>query len=97
MERLGIGYETLKAINPKLIYVSSPVTARPGLTGIAPATTSITWRWLGCLATPAAPTAGRCRLGVQVADVAGGSLHGVIGLLAAVIARQQTGQGTYWT
>jgi crotonobetainyl-CoA:carnitine CoA-transferase CaiB-like acyl-CoA transferase len=34
-------------------------------------------------------------LGAQVADVAGGSLHGVIGLLAAVIARQQTGQGQH--
>jgi crotonobetainyl-CoA:carnitine CoA-transferase CaiB-like acyl-CoA transferase len=32
---------------------------------------------------------------MQVADVAGGSLHGVIGLLAAVIARQQTGQGQH--
>ncbi|MGX4730602.1 CaiB/BaiF CoA transferase family protein, partial [Pseudomonas corrugata] len=34
-------------------------------------------------------------LGIQAADVAGGSLHGVIGLLAAVIARQQSGQGQY--
>jgi crotonobetainyl-CoA:carnitine CoA-transferase CaiB-like acyl-CoA transferase len=32
---------------------------------------------------------------MQVADIAGGSLHGVIGLLAAVIARQQTGQGQH--
>ena len=32
---------------------------------------------------------------MQVADIAGGSLHGVIGLLAAVIARQQTGLGTH--
>jgi crotonobetainyl-CoA:carnitine CoA-transferase CaiB-like acyl-CoA transferase len=34
-------------------------------------------------------------LGIQAADIAGGSLHGVIGLLAAVIARQQTGQGQH--
>ncbi|WP_445940381.1 CaiB/BaiF CoA transferase family protein, partial [Pseudomonas sp.] len=32
-------------------------------------------------------------LGIQAADIAGGSLHGVIGLLAAVIQRQVTGQG----
>ncbi|MNQ81716.1 Formyl-coenzyme A transferase [compost metagenome] len=30
---------------------------------------------------------------MQLADIAGGSLHGVIGLLAAVIQRQVTGQG----
>lgn len=34
-------------------------------------------------------------LGVQLADVAGGSLHAVVGLLAAVIARQQSGVGQY--
>jgi crotonobetainyl-CoA:carnitine CoA-transferase CaiB-like acyl-CoA transferase len=34
-------------------------------------------------------------LGIQAADIAGGSLHGVIGLLAAVIARQQSGQGQH--
>src|SRR5690606_5013979 len=34
-------------------------------------------------------------LGAQVADIAGGSLHGVIGLLAAVIARQATGLGQH--
>jgi crotonobetainyl-CoA:carnitine CoA-transferase CaiB-like acyl-CoA transferase len=34
-------------------------------------------------------------LGVQLADVGGGSLHAVVGLLAAVIARQQSGVGQY--
>nr|MBF3180981.1 CoA transferase [Pseudomonas aeruginosa] len=34
-------------------------------------------------------------LGVQLADLAGGSLHGVMGLLAAVIHRQQTGEGQF--
>lgn len=95
MERLGLGYEALKAINPKLIYVSisgygqtGPYKERAGhdinylaLAGLA----SYTGR----------ADSGPLPLGMQVADVAGGSLHGVIGLLAAVIARQQTGQGTH--
>ncbi|MHC8365806.1 CaiB/BaiF CoA transferase family protein [Pseudomonas sp. ZT5P21] len=93
MERLGLGYEALKAINPKLIYVSitgygqtGPYKDRAGhdinylaLAGLA----SYTGR----------AESGPLPLGMQVADVAGGSLHGVIGLLAAVIARQQTGLG----
>ncbi|AOE61753.1 CaiB/BaiF CoA-transferase family protein [Pseudomonas corrugata] len=95
MERLGLGYEALKAINPRLIYVSitgygqtGPYRDRAGhdinylaLTGLA----SQTGR----------ADSGPLPLGIQAADVAGGSLHGVIGLLAAVIARQQSGLGQY--
>ncbi|MFY0727700.1 CaiB/BaiF CoA transferase family protein [Pseudomonas sp. NFX15] len=95
MDRLGLGYQALKAINPKLIYVSitgygqtGPYKDRAGhdinylaLSGLA----SYTGR----------ADSGPLPLGMQVADVAGGSLHGVIGLLAAVIARQQTGQGQH--
>jgi crotonobetainyl-CoA:carnitine CoA-transferase CaiB-like acyl-CoA transferase len=95
MERLGLGYEALKAINPRLIYVSitgygqtGPYKDRAGhdinylaLAGLS----SYTGR----------ADNGPLPLGMQVADVAGGSLHGVIGLLAAVIARQQSGQGTH--
>ncbi|GAB5341735.1 CaiB/BaiF CoA transferase family protein [Pseudomonas fluorescens] len=95
MERLGLGYEALKAINPKLIYVSitgygqtGPYKDRAGhdinylaLAGVA----SYTGR----------QDSGPLPLGVQLADVGGGSLHAVVGLLAAVIARQQTGVGQY--
>ena len=34
-------------------------------------------------------------MGIQIADVAGGSHHAVMGILAAVIQRQQTGQGAF--
>ncbi|MEX5557926.1 CaiB/BaiF CoA-transferase family protein [Pseudomonas rhodesiae] len=95
MGRLGLGYEALKAINPRLIYVSitgygqtGPYKDRAGhdinylaLAGMA----SYTGR----------QDSGPLPLGVQVADVGGGSLHAVVGLLAAVIARQQSGVGQY--
>lgn len=95
MERLGIGYEALKALNPRLIYVAitgygqtGPYRERAGhdinylaMSGVA----SHTGR----------KESGPLPLGFQAADVAGGSLHGVIGLLAAVVARQQTGLGQY--
>ncbi|PKH39455.1 carnitine dehydratase [Pseudomonas sp. 43NM1] len=95
MERLGLGYAALKAINPKLIYVSitgygqtGPYKERAGhdinylaLAGLS----SYTGR----------ADSGPLPLGMQVADIAGGSLHGVIGLLAAVIARQHSGQGQH--
>lgn len=93
MDKLGVGYEALKAINPRLIYVSitgygqtGPYKDRAGhdinylaLSGLA----SYTGR----------RDSGPLPLGIQAADIAGGSLHGVIGLLAAVVQRQVTGQG----
>ncbi|ASJ88483.1 CaiB/BaiF CoA transferase family protein [Pseudomonas aeruginosa] len=93
MDKLGVGYAALKAINPQLIYVSitgygqtGPYKDRAGhdinylaLSGVA----SYTGR----------AESGPLPLGVQVADIAGGSLHGVVGLLAAVVQRQVTGQG----
>lgn len=95
MERLGLGYDALKAINPRLIYVSitgygqtGPYKDRAGhdinylaLAGVA----SYTGR----------RDSGPLPLGIQLADVGGGSLHTVVGLLAAVIARQQSGVGQY--
>ena len=95
MERLGLGYEALKALNPRLIYVSitgygqtGPYRDRAGhdinyldLAGVA----SHTGR----------RDSGPLPLGVQLADVGGGSLHAVIGLLAAVVARQHSGVGQY--
>ncbi|MEX6502662.1 CaiB/BaiF CoA transferase family protein [Pseudomonas zhanjiangensis] len=93
MDKLGVGYEALRAINPRLIYVSitgygqtGPYRDRAGhdinylaLAGVA----SYTGR----------RDSGPLPLGVQLADIAGGSLHGVMGLLAAVIQRQVTGEG----
>ncbi|NQD94381.1 CoA transferase [Pseudomonas sp. CrR25] len=93
MDKLGVGYAALRAINPKLIYVSitgygqtGPYRDRAGhdinylaLAGIA----SYTGR----------RDTGPLPLGVQLADIAGGSLHGAMGLLAAVIQRHVTGEG----
>jgi crotonobetainyl-CoA:carnitine CoA-transferase CaiB-like acyl-CoA transferase len=95
MDKLGLGYAALKAINPRLIYVSitgygqtGPYKERAGhdinylaLSGLA----SYTGR----------RESGPLPLGVQVADIAGGSHHAVMGLLAAVIQRQQTGEGQH--
>ncbi|MBS7661373.1 CoA transferase [Pseudomonas lalucatii] len=93
MDKLGVGYEALKAINPRLIYVSitgygqtGPYRERAGH--------DINYLALAGLASYTGRRAsGPVPLGVQLADLAGGSLHGAVGLLAAVIQRQVTGQG----
>lgn len=95
MDRLGIGYEALKLINPRLIYVAisgygqtGPYRERAGH--------DINYLSISGLASQTGrEESGPLPLPVQVADVAGGSLHGVVGLLAAVVARTQNGLGQY--
>ena len=95
MARLGLDYETLKQINPILIYCSitgygqtGPLKDRAGhdinylaLSGVADYS-----RRKGERPVPQ---------GVQIADIAGGSHHAVMAVLAAVIERSQTGEGQH--
>ncbi len=93
MDRLGIGYAALQAINPGLIYCAitgygqtGPFRERAGHE-INYLALSGTMSMAGRRETGPAP------LGVHAADIGGGSYGGLIGLLAAVIHRQMTGEG----
>src|SRR5580658_664492 len=90
MDRLGLGYENLREVNPRLIYVA--------LTGYGP-DTLLAGHDVNYLAmsgvldliraqdgTPVIP-------GVQIADLAGGAMQAMIGILLAVLERQRTGGG----
>ncbi|AZT83366.1 CoA transferase [Marinobacter sp. NP-4(2019)] len=95
MDRLGIGYDTLKAINPKLIYCAitgygqtGPYRNRAGH--------DINYLSLAGVSSHCGRAdSGPPPMGIQIADVAGGSHHAVMGILAAVIHRQQTGEGQF--
>ncbi|MFZ5723208.1 MAG: CaiB/BaiF CoA transferase family protein [Pseudomonadota bacterium] len=95
MDRLGVGYEALKAANPRLIYCAitgygqdGPYRDRAGhdLNYLSIA---------GITGYNGRKSGGPAPINVQVADVAGGSCHAVMGILAAVIHRQQTGEGQF--
>ena len=95
MQRLGLGFEQLREINPRVIYCSitgygqtGPLKDRAGhdinylaLSGVADYS-----RRQGEKPVPQ---------GVQIADIAGGSHHAVMGILAAVIEREHTGLGQH--
>ena len=95
MGRLGIGYDTLKAVNPRLIYCAitgygqtGPYRDRAGH--------DINYLAIAGVASHCGRAdSGPPPMGIQVADVAGGSHHAVMGILAAVIQRQQTGEGQF--
>ena len=95
MQRFGLGYEDLKAINPRLIYCS--ITGY-GQTGSHKdrAGHDINYVSLAGIAGHSGrQDSGPPAMGIQVADVAGGSLHAVIGVLAAVIERGRSNEGQH--
>ena len=93
MERLGLGYDTLRACNERLIYVSISGYGRDGPWADM-AGHDINYLALGggldsngiAGGPPAIP-------GIQIADLAGGALQAVTGVLLALAARARTGRG----
>ena len=92
MDRMGLGYETLSKLNPRLIYCSltlcgqtGPYRDKPGHDPIALSIAGVLSR---CGEDPQAPSFP----GVPAADLLTGS-NAVIGVLAALHARGATGQG----
>ena len=93
MARLGLSYETLRASNERLIYVSITGYGQDG-PWAAMAGHDINYMALGgalegngaCGGPPAIP-------GIQIADLAGGAMQAVTGVLLALAARAKTGRG----
>ena len=95
MRRLGLDYETLAEINPRLIYCS--ITGY-GQTGSYKDRAGHDINYLalsGIAGHCGRQDSGPPPMGIQVADVAGGSLHAVMAILAAVIERERSGMGQY--
>ena len=90
MDKLGLGYEALAALNPRLIYcsekgfLSGPYEHRTALDEVA--------QMMGGLAYMTGPPGRPLRAGTSVIDVTGG-MFGVIGVLAALEQRHRTGRG----
>ncbi|WP_286263687.1 CaiB/BaiF CoA transferase family protein [Thalassotalea atypica] len=95
MQRLGLDYNTLKEINPKLIYCS--ITGY-GQTGPKKDKGGHDINYLaiaGLASYTGTPDTGPMPIGFQIADIAGGSMHSVTAILAAVIERSHNGEGQY--
>lgn len=95
MDRLGVGYEALKEANPGVIFCS--ITGY-GQTGPYKDRAGHDLNYLsiaGMTSYNGRRDSGPAPINMQVADVAGGSYHSVMAILAAVIHRQQTGVGQH--
>ena len=92
--RLGIDYETLEKINPRLILASisgfgqdGPYRDRPGFDQIAQGMG-------GLMAITGLPGQGPVRAGIAVADSSAG-LYAALGILAALLERETSGRGQW--
>src|SRR5262245_23100989 len=92
--RLGIDYESLRPLNPRLIYgsisgfgQSGPYRDRPGVDQIAQGMG-------GLMSITGLPGQGPVRVGIPIADLCSGILLAQ-GILVALLEREQTGQGKW--
>lgn len=85
MQRLGLGYEQLKAINPDLVYCAISGFGQEGPLARAPAYDQIIQGMSGVMAITGSEDSGPLRAGYPVADTVGG-LTGAFAIAAALAA-----------
>ena len=92
--RLGVDYETLKAVNPRIILGSisgfgqdGPYEKRPGVDQIAQGLG-------GIMSITGLPGQGPVRVGTAIADLSSG-LYCAIGILIALLEREASGEGQW--
>src|SRR3954462_13126543 len=94
--RLGIDYESLSKINPRLVYASisgfgqtGPYANRPGFDQIAQGMG-------GLMSVTGLPGQGPVRVGIPIADLTAG-LFCALGILVALLEREKSKQGQHVT
>lgn len=94
MDRLGLGYETLKAINPRLIYCSISGYGQTGPLKDRPSFDIVLQAMSGALSMNGEPDGLPTKLGIPLGDLVGG-INGPIGILSALYERERTGVGRH--
>ena len=95
-QRLGVDYETLRAINPRIVYGSisgfgedGPYRDRPGVDQIAQGMG-------GLMSITGEPGRGPMRAGIAIADLTAG-LYCALGIMVALLERESSGEGQWVT
>ncbi len=95
MDRLGAGYEKVKAINPRAVYCSVSGYGQDGPYSQMAGHDINYISFAGALGL-IGPEDGKPSIPLNlIADYAGGGLCGAVGILAALMAREKTGRGQY--
>ncbi len=94
MDRLGLGYDTLKEVNSELIYAHGSGYGESGEYTDYPAMDLTIQAMTGVMDTTGFPDGPPVKAGVQVGDFMGG-IHLLAGVLAALYQRERTGEGQF--
>lgn len=95
VNRLGIDYETVKKNNPSVIYCSISGYGQSGDRRALPGHDVNYLSTAGILGLIGEKNRANTIPGVQIADIAGGSMNAVVGILLALYSRDRIGEGQY--
>ncbi|MDE2696120.1 MAG: CaiB/BaiF CoA-transferase family protein [Chloroflexota bacterium] len=94
LERLGLGYETLAEVHPRLVYLAISGYGQDGPMRDRPALDVVVQGAGGVMSITGEPGGGPVRPGLSLGDIAGG-LFGAVGVLSALRERDQSGLGQF--
>jgi crotonobetainyl-CoA:carnitine CoA-transferase CaiB-like acyl-CoA transferase len=93
-ERLGLGYERLRAINPRVVLASISGFGQDGPYADRPGVDQIVQGQSGLMSITGEPGRGPMRVGIAVSDTAAGMFLGQ-GILLALLQRERSGVGQW--
>lgn len=92
MEKLGLGYETLREVNPQIVYCTISGFGRTGPDRNKAGYDLLLQGYGGLMSITGEPDRPPAKAGMSIADLSTG-LFAAYGILSAVIAREKTGEG----
>jgi CoA:oxalate CoA-transferase len=92
MKRMGLGYETLRQINPGLVYVAVSGFGHSGPYSQRPAYDMIVQAMGGIISITGEPGGPPVRVGTSIGDIVAG-MYGAFGAVSALYQRRDTGLG----
>ena len=95
VDRLGVGYETVREVNPKIIYCSITGYDQDGPFRDRVGHDANYLSYAGVLDLIGEKDRPPSIPGVQIADIAGGGMNAAIGILLALFVQEKTGKGQY--
>ncbi len=93
-DKRGIGYEDVKAVNPKAIFCSITAYGNTGPKGVHAAYDSVVQAWSGLMSVTGTPESAPLKVGPPVIDYSTG-IAAAYAVSAALFQRSRTGKGQY--
>lgn len=95
VDRLGVDYESVQGVNPKIIYCAITGYGQDGPFRNRVGHDANYLSYAGILNLIGEPDRPPSIPGIQIADIAAGGMNAAIGILLALFAREKTGRGQY--